>query len=157
PDPAGVADAWERIITALEGIGAAVESPRPGIAWFEERGLRGLHGGTVESVITTTRPALGTPPHPPSTKPQPPPHTPAPQGTTKDPQSNPTHNVTYLHRPNANAGEPNGTPSSSAHSETPGDISHLGSQGGAGRGAPGGASPASGLGGAHATSGASPG
>ena len=61
PDPAGVADAWERIVTALEGIGAAVESPSPGIAWFEERGLRRLHGGSVESVIATTRRAL-TPP-----------------------------------------------------------------------------------------------
>src|SRR5688500_19614524 len=44
PDPAGVADAWERVVGALEGIGAAVESGRPGTAWFEERGLRGLHG-----------------------------------------------------------------------------------------------------------------
>ena len=31
PDPAGVADAWERVVGALEGIGAAVESDRPGI------------------------------------------------------------------------------------------------------------------------------
>src|SRR3954471_17445989 len=59
PDPAGVADAWERVIAALEGIGAAVEAPRPGIAWFEEQGLRRLHGGTLESVIATTRRALG--------------------------------------------------------------------------------------------------
>ena len=59
PDPAGVADAWERITAALEGIGAAVESPSPGIAWFEERGLRGLHGGSTDTVITATRRALG--------------------------------------------------------------------------------------------------
>ena len=58
PDPAGVADAWERMIAALEGIGAAVESDHPGTAWFEERGLRGLHGGTAESVITAARRAL---------------------------------------------------------------------------------------------------
>ena len=58
PDPAGVADAWERVVAALEGIGAAVESDHPGIAWFEEKGLRGLHGGSVESVITTARRAL---------------------------------------------------------------------------------------------------
>src|SRR4051794_13339945 len=58
PDPAGVADAWERIVAALEGIGAAVESDHPGIAWFEEEGLRGIHGGSVESVITTARRAL---------------------------------------------------------------------------------------------------
>ncbi|HET6547678.1 MAG TPA: hypothetical protein VFG79_04415 [Solirubrobacter sp.] len=59
PDPAGVADAWERIVAALEGIGAAVESERAGMAWFEERGLRRLHGGGAESVITVTRRALG--------------------------------------------------------------------------------------------------
>jgi len=58
PDPAGVADAWERIVAALEGIGAAVESEHPGIAWFEERGLRGLHGGSTESVIIVARRAL---------------------------------------------------------------------------------------------------
>src|SRR3954454_11640971 len=58
PDPAGVADAWERVVAALEGIGAAVESEHPGIAWFEERGLRTIHGGTVESVITAARRAL---------------------------------------------------------------------------------------------------
>jgi nucleotidyltransferase/DNA polymerase involved in DNA repair len=58
PDPAGVADAWERVVGALEGIGAAVEADRPGAAWFEERGLRRIHGGSVESVITTARRAL---------------------------------------------------------------------------------------------------
>jgi protein ImuB len=58
PDPAGVADAWELMIAALEGIGAAVESDHPGTAWFEERGLRGLHGGSAESVITAARRAL---------------------------------------------------------------------------------------------------
>jgi protein ImuB len=61
PDPAGVADAWERVVTALEGIGAAVESERSGTAWFEERGLRRLHGGTVESVIAATRHSLVNP------------------------------------------------------------------------------------------------
>src|SRR3954454_22695571 len=59
PDPAGVADAWERVVGALEGIGAAVESDRPGTAWFDERGLRGLHGGNVEAVIAVARRALG--------------------------------------------------------------------------------------------------
>jgi protein ImuB len=58
PDPAGVADAWERVVAALEGIGAAVESDHPGTAWFEEQGLRGLHGGSVEAVIRTARGAL---------------------------------------------------------------------------------------------------
>src|SRR4051812_43596290 len=58
PDPAGVADAWERVVGALEGMGAGVEGDRPGIAWFEERGLRRLHGGSVETVIAATRRAL---------------------------------------------------------------------------------------------------
>src|ERR671916_2410521 len=61
PDPAGVADEWDRLLAALEGVGAAVESGRPGLAWFEARGLRKLHGGTVEGVIAAARRALGTP------------------------------------------------------------------------------------------------
>ncbi len=62
PDPAGVADEWERLITALEtGIGAAVEPGRPGLAYFDARGLRNLHGGSVEGVIAAARRALGTP------------------------------------------------------------------------------------------------
>jgi protein ImuB len=59
PDPAGVADEWDRLLTALEGIGAAVETDRPGLAWFDSRGLRNLYGGTVEGVIATARRALG--------------------------------------------------------------------------------------------------
>src|SRR3954447_18481240 len=59
PDPAGVADAWERIVGALEGIGAAVESGTPGTARFDSRGLRRLHGGDVEGVIAAARRALG--------------------------------------------------------------------------------------------------
>jgi protein ImuB len=61
PDPAGVADAWERIVGALEGIGAAVEFQRPGAAWFDASGLRRLHGGDVEDVLAAARRALGTP------------------------------------------------------------------------------------------------
>jgi protein ImuB len=61
PDPAAVADEWERLLTALEGIGAAVESGRPGLAWFDARGLRKLHGGSVDGVIAVARRALGTP------------------------------------------------------------------------------------------------
>jgi protein ImuB len=60
PDPAGVADEWERLLTALEGIGAAVEPGRPGLAWFDARGLKNLYGGTVEGVIAAARRALGT-------------------------------------------------------------------------------------------------
>src|SRR3954447_5413051 len=35
PAPAGVADAHDRLLTALESIGAAVESGRPGLAFFD--------------------------------------------------------------------------------------------------------------------------
>src|SRR3954466_11999263 len=45
PDPLGVADAWDAAIVRLEGIGAAVEAPRPGLACFDARGLLRLHGG----------------------------------------------------------------------------------------------------------------
>jgi protein ImuB len=61
PDPGAVADEWERLLAALENVGAAVEPGRPGIAYFESRGLRNLHGGSVEGVIAAARRALGTP------------------------------------------------------------------------------------------------
>jgi protein ImuB len=60
PDPAGVADEWDRLLAALEGIGAAVEDGRPGLAWFDARGLRNLYGGSVEGVIAAARRALNT-------------------------------------------------------------------------------------------------
>src|SRR4051812_22859312 len=58
PDPVGVADAWEGVITRLEGIGAQVEPIRPGEACFDARGLRRLHGGHVDGVVTAVRAAL---------------------------------------------------------------------------------------------------
>jgi protein ImuB len=61
PDPAGVADEWDRLLAALEGIGAAVEPGRPGVAWFAAQGLRNLHGGSVEGVIAAARRSLRTP------------------------------------------------------------------------------------------------
>jgi protein ImuB len=61
PDPAGVADEWDRLLGALEGIGAAVEPGHPGTAWFDATGLRTIHGGRVEDVIAAARRALGTP------------------------------------------------------------------------------------------------
>jgi protein ImuB len=61
PDPAGVADEWDRLLTRLEGIGAAVEPGPPGAAWFSADGLRTIHGGTVEDVVAAARRALGTP------------------------------------------------------------------------------------------------
>jgi nucleotidyltransferase/DNA polymerase involved in DNA repair len=57
PDPAGVADSWERLLVRLESIGAAVEPERPGLACFDARGLLRLHGG-IESVLAAARRAL---------------------------------------------------------------------------------------------------
>ena len=39
PDPAGVADLWERLLVRLESMGAAVEPERPGLVCFEAQGL----------------------------------------------------------------------------------------------------------------------
>lgn len=61
PDPAGVADAWERLIVRLESIGAAVEPERPGLACFEAQGLVRLHGGTLEKVLAAARATLRHP------------------------------------------------------------------------------------------------
>jgi protein ImuB len=60
PDPAGVADQWDRVLAALEGIGAAVESERAGVACFDASGLLNLHGG-LDGVLTITRRALAVP------------------------------------------------------------------------------------------------
>ena len=68
PDPVGVADAWEGVLGRLEGVGAAVESPRPGMACFEGRGLRRLYGGRLrddpvwlDAVVGAVRRALAIP------------------------------------------------------------------------------------------------
>ncbi|HEY3828564.1 MAG TPA: DNA polymerase Y family protein [Solirubrobacteraceae bacterium] len=59
-DPLGVAETWERAARALEGVGAALELARPGLAYFEVDGLRGLHGGD-EGAIAAARRALERP------------------------------------------------------------------------------------------------
>ena len=61
PDPAGVADRWERLLVRLESIGAAVEPERPGLACFAARGLLRLHGGSLERVLAAAREALRQP------------------------------------------------------------------------------------------------
>jgi protein ImuB len=61
PDPAGVADRWERLLVRLESIGAAVEPERPGLACFDARGLLRLHGGSLERVLAAAREALRQP------------------------------------------------------------------------------------------------
>src|SRR5205807_5491231 len=45
PDPAGVADMWERLLVRLESVCASVEPERPGLACFEARGLLRPYGG----------------------------------------------------------------------------------------------------------------
>jgi protein ImuB len=60
PDPAGVADSWERLLVRLESIGAAVEPERPGLVCFNAHGLLRLHGG-IEGVLTAARRALRVP------------------------------------------------------------------------------------------------
>ena len=60
PDPAGVADGWERLLVRLESIGAAVEPERPGLACFEARGLVRLHAG-IEGVLAAARRAVRVP------------------------------------------------------------------------------------------------
>jgi protein ImuB len=60
PDPAGVADRWERLLVRLESMGAAVEPERPGLACFDAQGLLRLHGG-IEGVLAAARRALRIP------------------------------------------------------------------------------------------------
>ncbi len=60
PDPAGVADLWERLLTRLESIGAGVEAERPGLACFDARGLLALHGG-LANVLRAARVTLRLP------------------------------------------------------------------------------------------------
>src|SRR3954451_13153513 len=50
PDPQGVRELWGGVLDRLEGIGAAVESDRAGVAFFAAEGLTGLYGGDVQGV-----------------------------------------------------------------------------------------------------------
>ena len=61
PDPERTDAAWEESLRRLEAIGAAVESGRPGEAFFEAAGLRGLWGGSLEGVLRRARKAIGPP------------------------------------------------------------------------------------------------
>jgi protein ImuB len=60
PDPLAVAEAWEGVLCALEGIGAAVEPAREGLVYFQAEGLRGMHGSDVHTIAVARR-ALGRP------------------------------------------------------------------------------------------------
>jgi protein ImuB len=60
PDPAGVADAHDRLLAALEAIGAAVEGGRPGLAFFDAHALRHVHGD-LAGVVAVARRAAARP------------------------------------------------------------------------------------------------
>ena len=60
PDPAGVADSWERLLVRLESTGATVEPERPGLVCFDAHGLLRLHGG-IEGVLSEVRRVLRAP------------------------------------------------------------------------------------------------
>jgi protein ImuB len=59
-DPLAVEEAWEQVVCALEGIGAAVEPAREGLAYFDADGLRKLHGSDTHT-ISAARRALARP------------------------------------------------------------------------------------------------
>ena len=59
PDPEGSRSLWGHVLDRLEGIGAAVESDRSGVAFFEARPLEGIHGGRLDGVLAAARRALG--------------------------------------------------------------------------------------------------
>jgi protein ImuB len=59
-DPIGVTQAWEESVRALEGIGAAIETTTPGIAYFDVDGLLSLHRH-LQGLIAATRHAVGHP------------------------------------------------------------------------------------------------
>ena len=48
PDPAGLEAAWETVLEALEGIGAEVEVPGAGEAFFDPAPLIAMHGSLEE-------------------------------------------------------------------------------------------------------------
>jgi protein ImuB len=54
-DPVKVAESWEAVVRSLESIGAAVEAERPGLAYFETDGLRGLHGSDGGAIDAARR------------------------------------------------------------------------------------------------------
>jgi len=54
-------DVWEEELRGLEEIGAAVESERPGEAFFSLGGLRGIYGGRRAGVVEATLGALSLP------------------------------------------------------------------------------------------------
>lgn len=50
-DPLGVQEAWEVALRCLEGLGAAVEAPSPGLAFFDAGGLIRLHRDLSQVIV----------------------------------------------------------------------------------------------------------
>ena len=61
PDAERTESRWEELLGRLERIGAAVEPGRPGVAYFEADGVKGLWGGHLEDVLARVRRVLGIP------------------------------------------------------------------------------------------------
>lgn len=59
PDPEGVRELWQVVLERIESIGGAPESERAGVAYFAADGLRGIHGGSLDGVLTAARAKLG--------------------------------------------------------------------------------------------------
>ena len=59
PDPEGVRGLWNDVLGRIESIGGAPESERAGVAFFAAGGLKGIHGGSIDGVLTATRRVLG--------------------------------------------------------------------------------------------------
>jgi protein ImuB len=59
-DPHAVAEAWEGVLGALEGIGAPVEPARGALAYFDAEGLRGMYGSDAHTIAVARR-ALARP------------------------------------------------------------------------------------------------
>lgn len=61
PDPVASGVLWEKVLCALEGIGAAVEDHGPALACFESDGLHRLHGDGRDGVVEVAGRAIGRP------------------------------------------------------------------------------------------------
>jgi protein ImuB len=59
-DPMATAEAWEGVLKALEGIGAALEPASEGLVYFRADELRGMHGSDANTIALTRR-AIGQP------------------------------------------------------------------------------------------------
>jgi protein ImuB len=57
-DPVEATELTETMVRRLEAIGAAVESMRPGEAFFAVDGLRSIHGGGSDGVLAAAREAI---------------------------------------------------------------------------------------------------